>query len=131
MAKRAGPEQVADYFDKLEHPLKPAMMTIREAILSAEPAITEQIKWNAPSFCYEGDDRVTFNINRSGTVLLIFHRGAKAKDRNGVGRLIEDSTGLLNWITDDRATVELANNADAEAAAPQITQLVREWIQRS
>ncbi|MEQ1646743.1 MAG: DUF1801 domain-containing protein, partial [Pyrinomonadaceae bacterium] len=80
--KKSGTEQVADFFAELEHPLNEAMVKVREIILAADDSITEQIKWKGPSFCYNGDDRVTFNV-RDNAVLLIFHRGAKVKDSTG------------------------------------------------
>src|SRR5512137_2443749 len=103
MPKLTGPEEVANFFADLDHPLKNVMEEVREVILSCDKTITEHIKWKAPSFCHNGDDRVTFNLYRDGSLLLIFHRGAKVKDSKGKGRLIDDPTGLLEWLADDRA----------------------------
>ena len=125
--KQTGPEQVADFFETLDHPLKAAMEKIREIILSSDDAITEQIKWKGPSFCYNGDDRVTFNV-RGDSVLLIFHRGARVKDSTGQGRLIDDPTGLLAWITDDRATVKFTSEGEADLKQDDLTKVVRLWI---
>ena len=123
--KKTGPEQVADFFANLDHPLKSAMEKVREIILASDDAITEQIKWKGPSFCYSGDDRVTFNV-RDEAILLIFHRGAKVKDSSG--RLIEDPTGLLQWITDDRATVKFTSEGEVDEKASDLTTVVRLWI---
>lgn len=125
--KRTGPEQVADFFTSLDHPLKSAMAKIREIILSSDDTITEQIKWKGPSFVHGGDDRVTFNV-RDSHVLLIFHRGAKVKDSTGRGRLIDDPTGLLKWITDDRATMQFASLAEVLENEAKLRDVVRLWI---
>ncbi|MBK8303299.1 MAG: DUF1801 domain-containing protein [Pyrinomonadaceae bacterium] len=125
--KKTGPEQVADFFATLDHPLKGAMKKVREIILSSDDTITEQIKWKGPSFCYNGDDRVTFNV-RDGSVLLIFHRGAKVKDSTGGGRLIDDPTGLLEWITDDRATVKFTSEDEVDLKKDDLTKVVRLWV---
>ncbi len=125
--KKSGPEQVADFFAELEHPLNEAMVKVREIILAADDSITEQIKWKGPSFCYNGDDRVTFNV-RDNAVLLIFHRGAKVKDSTGGGRLIEDPSGLLQWITDDRATIKFTSEGEVDEKASDLTKVVRLWI---
>lgn len=125
--KRSGPEQVADFFANLDHPLKPAMERIRETILAADDTITEQIKWKGPSFCYNGDDRVTFNV-RDDAILLIFHRGAKVKDSVGGGHLIEDPSALLHWITDDRATIKFTSEGEVDEKASDLTKVVRLWI---
>ena len=125
--KKAGPEQVADFFTTLDHPLKSAMEKIRRIILSSDNTITEQIKWKGPSFCYNTDDRVTFNV-RDNYILLIFHRGAKVKDCTGRGRLIDDPTGLLEWITDDRATVKFTSEDEVDLKKDDLTKVVRLWV---
>ncbi|MFT3745730.1 MAG: DUF1801 domain-containing protein [Pyrinomonadaceae bacterium] len=125
--KLTGPEQVRKFFADLEHPLKDLMLRLREIILAAEDSITEQIKWKGPSFCNDGDDRVTFNI-RKDKVLLIFHRGAKVKESTGCSRLIDDPTGLLNWITEDRAMMEFTDIEQVTRNEDKLTQVVRLWI---
>jgi hypothetical protein len=43
-------------------------MPRRTDVLASDDGITEHVKWNAPSFCYAGVDRVTFRLqpgNRS------------------------------------------------------------------
>lgn len=128
MPKLSGPEQVADFFADLDHPLKSVMEKARELILSCDRSITEHIKWKAPSFCHNGDDRVTFNLYRDGSIMLIFHRGAKVRDSNGKGRLIDDPTGLLEWHGDDRASLRITDANDLEEKQAKIKKLVKLWI---
>lgn len=52
--------EVDAYMAKLEHPLKAELQAVRETIKGVNPGITEQIKWNAPSFSYRGEYLVTF-----------------------------------------------------------------------
>ena len=47
-----GRAEVDRYLAELEHPLKPAIARLRAAIVGSDPAITEHVKWNAPSFCH-------------------------------------------------------------------------------
>lgn len=126
--KLTGPEQVAEFFDNLDSPLKPAMLAVRDIILGANKEITEHIKWNAPSFCHRGDDRVTFNIRKGDQILLIFHRGAKVKDGTGSGRLIEDDSGLLEWLADDRAMLKIIGIDDAMTKRYALTAILHKWI---
>ena len=123
-----GPDQVRRHIDGLDHPLKPVMHEIRKLILGADSGITEHIKWNSPSFCHGGDDRITFNIRPNRELLLVFHRGAKVKDRRGEGRLFDDKTGQLKWITDDRATVAIAGHDDLNSKKADLEKVVRQWI---
>ena len=128
MSKLSGPEQVAAYFAALDHPLKDVLLRARESILSADGGLTEHIKWKAPSFCHSGDDRITFNLYRDGSLLLIFHRGAKVKDVKGNGLLIDDPTGLLEWLSDDRASLKITDEVDLETKQADIITLVKLWI---
>lgn len=125
--KLSGHQQVLAFLDQLEHPQKAEIEEVRRIILGAEEGIEEQIKWKAPSFCYNGDDRITFNLHGKGYFLLIFHCGAKSK---GAGKtpLLDDATGLLEWVAGDRATVKFTSMEDVLAKKQRLTDAVREWI---
>ena len=69
MAKK--PISVDTFFSQLEHPLATAMQSLRVGILASHPAVSERIKWNAPSFCFAGDDRVTYRLPPKGGFQLI------------------------------------------------------------
>jgi uncharacterized protein YdhG (YjbR/CyaY superfamily) len=67
------PNAVDQFMSKLDHPLKAEVQTVREIIKSANRDITEEIKWNAPSFRYQGEYLVTFNLRAKEYVHLVFH----------------------------------------------------------
>ncbi|MBK8556837.1 MAG: DUF1801 domain-containing protein [Lewinellaceae bacterium] len=121
-----GTKEVEVFLDQLEHPMKPEVIALRATILNAQPELTEQIKWNAPSFCFQGQDRITFNLSGKGIIRLIFHAGVKTKVLNGP--LMEDETGLLEWASNDRAILKFASREDVEAKSPALEQLARQWI---
>lgn len=129
----AGEEHVAErnesveiFMRKLEHPLKDEIETVRAIILGADTEITENIKWNAPSFRYNGDDRVTFHLRPRDSVQLIFHRGAKVKD--GADFAFDDDTGMMDWRAPDRAVVALAHMKEIEEKKSALAELVRKWM---
>jgi hypothetical protein len=97
MANRS--EAVERFMQELDHSRKEEIAELRSAILDSNDRITEQIKWKAPSFCFAGEDRVTFRLQPHDVVQLIFHRGAKVKDHADF--TFEDSTGLLKWAAPD------------------------------
>jgi uncharacterized protein YdhG (YjbR/CyaY superfamily) len=66
-------EQVDEFMDKLDHPFKAEVQIVREIIRNVNPGITEQIKWNAPSFSYNGESLVTFNLWEKERIHLVFH----------------------------------------------------------
>ena len=71
--------QVNDFMHKLDHPFKAEVEMIREIIKNVNQNITEQIKWNAPSFGYEGESLVTFNLWEKKRIHLVFHNPMIAK----------------------------------------------------
>lgn len=87
-----GTGAVDRFLAELEHPLQAEIERLRSIILTADPEISERIKWKAPSFCYRGDDRVTMRLHPPTRLQLVFHRGTKVKDSADFA--FGDTTGL-------------------------------------
>jgi Domain of unknown function (DU1801) len=119
--------EVERYLVELQHPLKDGVLQLREAILASGTAITEHVKWNAPSFCYDGEDRVTFRLQPRGRLQLIFHRGAKVR-ADTAGFAFDDPTGLMTWASPDRAVVDFPDLDAVEARRAQVAELVERWV---
>ena len=120
-------QDVDQLITKLEHPMKSGVQQLRSAILESNPGITEQVKWKAPSFCFAGEDRVTFRMHPKGLLQLIFHRGAKVRSDSAEFRF-EDDTGLMTWATTDRAVVTLKDQAEVDAHQTALVGLINRWI---
>src|SRR5690349_25107702 len=103
-------QDVGEYLEKLVHQRKADILALRSALLGSNEGITERIRWNAPSFCYRGEDRVTFRLRPDDRLQLVFHRGAKVKDSQSFA--FEDDTGLLEWAAPDRAVLTLEAPGD-------------------
>jgi hypothetical protein len=116
--------EVERFMEGLDHPLKEEIERLRSAILDSNDNITEHIKWKAPSFCYAGEDRVTFRLYPEDRAQLVFHRGAKIKG-DAADFAFEDDTGLLRWVAGDRAVVALR---DAEARRQNLVEVVNRWV---
>jgi hypothetical protein len=110
---------VDDYMRDLEHPFKAEVQTVREIILNVDPRITEQVKWNAPSFSYKGY-LATFSLHVTKHLLLIFHNGA----------ILDDQGGLLQGDYPDRRMVYFTGMADVADKQPALERAIREWIDR-
>jgi hypothetical protein len=119
-------ESVDQFMARLDHPRKAEIEAVRAIVRGADPAITEHIKWNAPSFCHGGDDRVTLRLHPPGKLQLIIHRGAKVKDSTGFA--FEDASGLVTWLAPDRGVVALGDMADIQAKQEPLAELVRRWV---
>ncbi len=128
--KLTGEQEVALFIEETDHPLKDEIIALRKIILASDSAITEHIKWNAPSFCVNGEDRFTFKLNDPEAVDIVFHRGAKAKAMP-TERLIEDPDGLLKWATNDRAVATFASMPDIQNKELALITILTEWKKAS
>lgn len=120
-------QTVAAFLAALRHGRAEEVERLRALILAAHPGLTEQIKWNAPSFAIDGDDRVTMRLAPGDVLQLILHRGAKVRDTTGFA--FTDESGLVRWLAPDRGVVTLADADDLEAKAPAIQNLVKNWVE--
>lgn len=125
----SGSDAVDRHLAALDHPRKPEIEALRRIIRAAHPAITERIKWNAPSFCAGGDDRVTMRLHPGPRVQLVFHRGAKAKKADDFR--FDDPTGWLEWAAPDRALLSFPDAAAIETRAAAVAALVHAWIEHT
>lgn len=123
-----GSDQVELFLQKLEHPLKQEILGVRQIILNAHPALTEHIKWNAPSYCIQGEDRITFNLHGKDFFRLIFHRGAKTKAPMGQQKLLDETYELLDWADMDRAVVKLTDWEDIQTKEENLRKTIQAWI---
>ena len=121
------PSDVDRFLAELEHPLKAGVVQLRAAILASDDAITEHVKWNAPSFCYDGVDRVTFRLQPGDRLQLVLHRGAKVRDDAGDFRFDDDS-GLLHWVATDRAVITFRDLDDVAARQEAVVDVVNRWV---
>ncbi|MBS2967882.1 DUF1801 domain-containing protein [Metabacillus sp. KIGAM252] len=129
--KHNGSEQAAEFMISLEHPLKKEIEEVRSIILAACGRLTEHIKWNAPSFCINGEDRITFNLRGKDSFRLIFHRGAKVREGTGKEPLFPDETGLLEWAAPDRAIAVFTDMEDVMNKRGHLEEIVKTWIERT
>ena len=100
-----------------EHPLEAEIRALRSLIQEVDPRITEEWKWNAPSFSYKGY-LVTFNLHANDRVHLVFHNGA----------ILDDQDGFLEGTYPDRRMAYFKDMRDVQAKAPKLQRAIREWI---
>jgi hypothetical protein len=117
---------VEEYRAALDAPMRDALDALRRIVTEAAPDLTEEIKWNAPSFSHEGRDRVTLGIEPRGGYRIVLHRGAKAE--NTVGFRFDDPDRIAAWPASDRGVVRLRDATGIEAKAPALQALIARWI---
>nr|WP_315219454.1 DUF1801 domain-containing protein [uncultured Flavobacterium sp.] len=120
--------EVTEFLDQLNHPLREEIEELRKIILASNKNLTENIKWNAPNYCFEKDDRITMKVLPVSTqIQLIFHRGAK-KQEQPKGKLIANNSKMLVWKENDRAIITFKNSQDIESGKAALEKIINEWI---
>ncbi len=122
-------QEVTEFLTQLDHPLKKEIEAVREIILSMDNELSEQLKWNAPSYSYRNEDRVTFNLHGKGIFRIVLHRGAKVKENADLRPFFENENKLLEWAANDRAIIKFKDMNDVEQKAEQFKETVKRWIE--
>lgn len=123
-----GTKEVDEFMTGLEHPLKAEFEALRAIIIGADKRITESIKWKAPSF-YFTNYFATINLRSRQNVQVIFHRGAKVKDKLKDVQ-IKDPFALLTWVARDRCIATLIDLKDIKAKKKAFADIVNQWIKQ-
>lgn len=119
---------VDTYMEQLVHPHKAAIQELRAFLLSLDPRIKEQVKWNAPSF-YLTDNFATLRIHPAPVLQLVLHAGSK-KHAQPKSFRVADPHGLLTWPAKDRCVVTFAEPNDVGANMAFLRPIVLAWIRQ-
>lgn len=99
---------------------------LRQLALGARRDVSEHIKWNAPSFCLQGNDRITLGLERNGAVRVVLHRGAKVKPVSGFR--FADASGLVRWAAPDRGVLLFRTEQELDAKRDAVSGLFARWL---
>src|SRR5262245_22146325 len=111
-------KEVDAWFAKYENPMKPVVQRMRELLLAADRRLDECIKWQAPTFTYEGNLASFFPKSKQHASLM-FHLGAKIPGKHP--RLVGGgSTGRF---------MKIGSVAEANAAKPDLVRVVKAWCE--
>jgi uncharacterized protein YdhG (YjbR/CyaY superfamily) len=113
MAKR---KEVDSWFKTYENPMKAVVQKVREIILAADPRIDECIKWQAPTFTYEGNMASFFPKSKQHASLM-FHQGAN----------IPGTHPRLEGDTASGRVLKLTSVEEATTAKQEIEAIVKSW----
>ena len=122
LKKKGSPVSRTDAVDKfmlgLSHPLKAEVEAVRSIIKDADKNIHEEIKWKAPSFNYNGEYLVTFNLRDVKRIHLVFHNPMIPKVKSD----------LLEGDYKDRRMMYLANMKDVRAKKAELEKILKQLI---
>lgn len=106
------------WFERYEHPMKDAMLRVRDLILAADERMDECIKWQSPTFTFSGN-LASFNPRTKNHVSLMFHTGAA----------IPGDHPRLEGGGDTARYMRIADLADAEALRGDLAAIVKSWCE--
>jgi uncharacterized protein YdhG (YjbR/CyaY superfamily) len=110
--------QVEEFIDRLDHPRRKEVQLVRQIIKSVDQGITEQIKWNAPSFSYNGEYLVTFNLRAKDCIHLVFHNPMISRVKSG----------LLEGDYNDRRMAYFSDRNDILAKKSALEEALKDLI---
>ena len=119
--------EVDQFIADSTHALAPCLQPLRELIHAANKDITEQIKWKCPSFCVDGDDRITYNLSKKDQLLVIFHTGAKGKGKTP-DKAKFSSFNFLEWLAPDRSVVKITNQEYLSGISNELKKCITLWL---
>ena len=108
--------EVDSWFERYDNPMKDVVQRVREIILDADARIDECIKWQAPTFTYQGNLASFYPKSRQHASLM-FHVGAK----------IPGQHPRLEGTGDTSRVMKIGSLEEAETARPELETIVRAW----
>jgi hypothetical protein len=120
---------VAGFLDDQPADKRAQVETLQAIIKQVNPELEEHIKWNAPSYVLDGEDRITFNLqNKEGVVKLVLHMGAtRPEDKKGAP-IMDDPAGLIVWQSDIRGVLTFADLDDVTAKQAAVQDIITRWL---
>jgi uncharacterized protein YdhG (YjbR/CyaY superfamily) len=108
--------EVDAWFASYDNPMKDVVQRMREIILAADARIEECIKWQAPTFMYQGNLASFFPKSKQHASLM-FHQGAHIPGKHP--RL--EGSGQTGRV------MKIGSVAEANAARPDLERIVKAW----
>ncbi|MEO5691396.1 MAG: DUF1801 domain-containing protein [Candidatus Saccharimonadales bacterium] len=120
---------IEEFLNDLDEDKRRQVELLRGSILKTEPQLEEHIKWNAPSYVLNGEDRITFNLmNKQDVVKLVLHMGATRKeDKKGIP-VMHDDTGLIEWNSDIRGMITFTSGDDIDSKSTSLKKIIKYWL---
>lgn len=119
---------VADYLADLEEDKLRQVELLRSTIFRIEPTFEERIKWNAPSYALNDDDRITFGMNKAGITTLVLHMGATRKEDKKAQPILTDDHGLVEWKSDIRGLMTFESSQEITEHQSDIADVLKRWL---
>ena len=117
---------VNEFLDDLDDETRKQVNALREIIIASIP-VTEHIKWNAPSYVFDGEDRITFNV-RGTTIKILIHMGATRPEDKSAKPVLADKTGIIKWQSNIRGIIEFEGVDDISFQRNDFVDILKRWV---
>jgi len=120
---------IEEFLDDLSEDKRLQVDTLRDLILTTEPQLEEHIKWNAPSYILDGEDRITFNLmNKQEVVKLVLHMGATRQEDKSGTPIMQDESGLIEWSSDIRGVITFTSIEAITSNMTSLKKIITDWL---
>lgn len=120
---------VDEFLNGLNEDKKLQVEALRDLILTTAPSLEEHIKWNAPSYVLNGEDRITFNtMNKQEVVKLVFHMGATRRENKNGTPVMHDESTLIEWTSDIRGVVTFNTYDEVTSSLISLKKIIQKWL---
>jgi len=119
---------VEEFITDLSDERQQQVQALRALIKTTHPELTEHIKWNAPSYVLDGEDRITFNMHYPDRTMILIHMGATRKENKKADPIMKDETGLVEWNSDIRGTVSFSSLDEIANSQADLTKILNAWL---
>ena len=119
---------VEEFITDLSDERQQQVQALRALIKTTHPELTEHIKWNAPSYVLDGEDRITFNMHYPDQTMILIHMGATRKENKKADPIMKDETGLVEWNSDIRGTVSFSSLDEIANSQADLTKILNAWL---
>ena len=120
---------IEEFLSSLSDEKRQQVDVLRSLILKSEPKLDEHIKWNAPSYVFDGEDRITFNLlNKQAVVKLVLHMGATRKEDKKGTPVMQDESGLVEWSSDIRGMITFTDIEHINSNLPALKSIISHWL---
>jgi len=117
---------VTEFLTDLEPGKRDQVEALRKIILS-NSGVSEHIKWNAPSYVYDGEDRITFNMYGDEIKILV-HMGAIRKEDKKAKPILQDPADIIKWSSDIRGIISFHDMNDILIKCSDFTDVLKRWL---
>ena len=125
----SGYKTVEGFIESLDDEQRRQVNLLRGIILESHSGLSEILKWNAPSYVFDSEDRLTFSVkNKQRLVKLVLHMGALRQEDKKATPIMSDETETIEWSSDIRGILSFASYEDIVSRRAEMIAIIRRWL---